>query len=390
MNFIHQIEPYLTENDIAAVTDYLRSGGWLTEFQKTAEFEQRLAEFVSAKHATVVTSGTAALYLSLLALGIGPGDSVIVPDFTMIATPNVVRWAGAEPILCDIDPQTLCLDLNKVRLRPDTLAMIYVPINGRSGDMQQVRQFCRSHGLVLIEDACQALGSQSAGQKLGTFGDVGVFSFTPHKIITTGQGGAIVTNDDAVAEKIRKLKDFHRLQPGVDQHDGIGFNFKFTDLQAVIGIEQLKIIEERIEGRRNVWRTYAEELADIEWLEFLPLGSDEVVPWFADALLTGVQKQPFLDYMKQQGIGCRTFYPPLHTQPPYADQAGEFLVSSDIAARGVWLPSSIQMPTDELRRVVETIRAYTPQAIEAQQTPLPKPHWDLAKTRAEGQRSSSD
>ncbi len=390
MTFIHQIEPYLTENDIAAVTEYLRSGGWLTEFQKTAEFEERLAEFVSAKHATVVTSGTAALYLSLLALGIGPGDSVIVPDFTMVATPNVVRWAGAEPILCDIDPQTLCLDLSKVRLRPDTLAVIYVPINGRSGDMQEVRQYCRRHGLVLIEDACQALGSRSGGQCLGTFGDVGVFSFTPHKIITTGQGGAVVTNNDNVAAKIRKLKDFHRTKPGVDQHDGIGFNFKFTDLQAVIGIEQLKIIQQRIEQRRNVWRTYADELADVEWLEFLPLDTSDAVPWFADVLLKGVDKQPFLNYLKQQGIGGRTFYPPLHTQLPYAGQVREFPVTTDIASRGVWLPSSIQLPAEDLRRVIDTIRAYDGPKSEVSQTQLPGPHWGLKQSAPETQSSSSD
>ncbi len=303
MNFIHQIEPYLTENDIAAVTDYLRSGGWLTEFQKTAEFEERLQQFLGAQHATVVTSGTVALYLALLALEIGPGDSVIVPDFTMIATPNAVRWAGAEVILCDVERDTLCLDLNKVQLQPNTKAMMYVPINGRSGGMQQVVEFCRCNNLLLIEDACQALASENDGQKLGTFGDIGIFSFTPHKIITTGQGGAIVTNDDEVAAKVRKLKDFHRVQPGVDQHDGIGFNFKFTDLQAVIGIEQIKIIAERIERRRSNWHAYEMELAELEWLEFPPTDLNETVPWFADVLLCGVEKEPFLHYLKSNGIG---------------------------------------------------------------------------------------
>lgn len=389
MSFIHQIEPYLTENEIAAVTEYLRSGGWLTEFQKTAEFEQRLCDFLNVPHTTVVTSGTAALYIALLALGIGPGDSVIVPDFTMIATPNAVRWAGAEPILCDIDRDTLCLDLNKVELRPNTKALMYVPINGRSGDMRKVREFCRRHGLSLIEDACQALGSQWGGQKLGTFGDIGVFSFTPHKIITTGQGGAVVTHDDDIAAKVRKLKDFHRTQPGIDLHDGIGFNFKFTDLQAVIGIEQIKIIDERIAGRRQVWRTYAEALGDLDWLQFPPFDLTEAVPWFADALLVGVDKQQFLDYLKGAGIGGRTFYPPLHTQAPYADQPGDFSVTSDIAARGVWLPSSIQLSAAEFDRVIQTIRAFDGTARGAAADWLPKPHWDL-KARNDVQRSSSE
>jgi len=389
MNFIHQIEPYLTENEITAVSDYLRSGGWLTEFRKTEEFEQRLAEFVDVPHATVVTSGTAALYLALLAAGIGPGDSVIVPDFTMIATPNAVRWAGAEPILCDIDPQTLCLDLNQVRLRGNTAAMIYVPINGRSGDMDEVKSYCADHGLILIEDACQALGSQCGDRKLGTFGDIGVYSFTPHKIITTGQGGAVVTNNDDLAAKVRKLKDFHRLSAGVDQHDGIGFNFKFTDLQAVIGIEQIKIIDERIARRRAVWETYAERLAHLEWLEFLPMDTERAVPWFADVLLNEAEKQPFMDHLKASGVGARTFYPPLHTQPPYSDQAGEFRVTTDIASRGVWLPSSIQLSAEELEKVVSTITAYNSHgAAQRPQTEgdraadwPPKPHWGRVASR---------
>ncbi len=380
MNFIHQIEPYLTENEIAAVADYLRSGGWLTEFQKTAEFEERLAEFLGVRHATVVTSGTAALYLSLLALGIGPGDSVIVPDFTMIATPNTVRWAGAEPILCDVDRETLCLDLSKVQLRPDTKAVMYVPINGRSGEMQSVVDFCRAHDLLLIEDACQALGSENAGRKLGTFGDIGVFSFTPHKIITTGQGGAVVTNDDAIAEKVRKLKDFHRVQPGVDRHDGLGFNFKFTDLQAVIGIEQIKTIAERMERRRNVWHHYETELADLDWLEFPPTDLNETVPWFADMLLCGVEKEPFLAHLKSAGIGGRTFYPPLHSQMPYADQVGDFAVTTDIAAGGVWLPSSIQLTGEQTQHVVETIKAFSPPS-DTRTEWLQPPHWGIAAQR---------
>lgn len=383
MNFIHQIEPFLAENDIEAVSDYLRGGGWLTEFQKTAEFEGLLSQFLNVQHTTVVTSGSSALYLALLALGIGPGDSVIVPDFTMIATPNAVRWVGAEVVLCDVDPQTLCLDLDKVQLRPDTKAMMYVPINGRSGEMSQVVEFCRQHNLLLIEDACQALGSNNGGQKLGTFGDVGVFSFTPHKIITTGQGGAVVTDDDVIAAKVRKLKDFHRVRPGVDQHDGIGFNFKFTDLQAVIGIEQLKIIDERIARRRENWQSYAGQLAHLDWLEFPPINAEETTPWFADVLLKGVEKQAFINDLKSHGIGARTFYPPIHTQPPYAHCTGDFSVTTDIAARGVWLPSSIQLKPDEMQHIVATIKAFDATALENRPQVatsndwLQKPHWNL-------------
>ena len=214
MKYINQIELLITENEVKAMTDYLQGDGWLTEFKKTEEFEQMIADFLGVKYAVVVTSGTAALYLSLLALGIGPGDSVIVPDYTMIATPNAVKWTGAEVILCDIDKENLCLDLDKVEAtdnRNQSISkslwktMIYVPINGRCGNMNEVIDFCNKYHMCLIEDACQAFGSKWNDKYLGTFGCMGVFSFTPHKIITTGQGGAIVTNSEKIYTRIKKL-----------------------------------------------------------------------------------------------------------------------------------------------------------------------------------------
>ncbi|MHC4278425.1 MAG: DegT/DnrJ/EryC1/StrS family aminotransferase, partial [Planctomycetota bacterium] len=245
VDFIHQVEPYVTEHEADAVGQYLSSGGWLTEFRKTEEFEKMLADFSGVKYSTVVTSGTVALYLSLLASGIGRGDKVIVPNYTMIATINAVKWAGAEPVIIDVEPSTLCINTEKIKPDPSCKALIHVSINGRSGKMAEVVEFCEDNNLVLIEDACQSLGSKCGDRYLGTFGEIGVFSFTPHKIITTGQGGATVTDDEGLYRRIKKLKDFHRTAPGTDWHDGLGYNFKFTDLQAVVGIEQMKIIEFR-------------------------------------------------------------------------------------------------------------------------------------------------
>ena len=257
--FINQVEPYITEHEVEAVSAYLRSGGWLTEFEHTEEFEARIAEFLGVRYAVVVTSGTVALYLALQALGIGIGDSVIVPNYTMIATPNAVKWSGAEVIVTDIEDETLCLDLDQINLLENTKALIYTPINGRSGNMDKVTEFCRLNNLYLIEDACQAFGSKWKNINLGTFGELAAFSFTPHKIITTGQGGAVVTNNQVHYNKIKQLKDFHRTRPGVDIHTGLGYNFKFTDLQSVVGLEQHKIINQRIEKKKTIYRTYQEE-----------------------------------------------------------------------------------------------------------------------------------
>lgn len=359
MSFIHQVEPYITEAEVKAVTEYLRSGGWLTEFKKTEEFEQRIAGFLGVKHAVVVPSGTVALYLSLRALGIGPGDSVVVPDYTMIASPNSVRWAGADVILCDVERDTLCLDLSKVELETNTKALMYVAINGRSGNMNEVAEFCRDNSLLLIEDACQALGSKWNGNFLGTFGDVGVFSFTPHKIITTGQGGAVVTNDKSIYNKVKKMKDFCRVKPGVDIHTEMGYNFKFTDLQAVIGIEQLKLIDYRMERRKEIYQAYMDRLSNIEFVEFLPIDLEQTVPWFVDAILKDTSRDSFISYIKENDIGSRPFYPPIHSQDPYSDCEAAFDVTSEVVPRGVWLPSSVGLSLEKVEYIADIVSRFT-------------------------------
>ncbi len=358
MKYINQIEPLITENEVKAMTEYLRSDGWLTEFKKTEEFEQMIADFLGVKYAVVVTSGTAALYLSLLALGIGPGDSVIVPDYTMIATPNAVKWTGAEVLLCDVDKDNLCLDLEKdIEVKANTEAMIYVPINGRSGNMNGVIDFCNDNQLCLIEDACQAFGSKWNDKYLGTFGCVGVFSFTPHKIITTGQGGAIVTNSEKIYTRIKKLKDFCRTKPGVDVHTGVGFNFKFTDLQAVIGIEQLRQIDYRIGCKYRLYEKYAEELDNVEFIEMLSTNLAQTVPWFVDILLKDVYREDFISYLEQNGIGSRQFYPRIHYQQPYSKH-GIILGESDFSFKGLWLPSSINLSMEEIKYICDVIKKF--------------------------------
>jgi perosamine synthetase len=368
MKFINQIEPLITFKEREAVNQYLYSGGWLTEHTKTAEFEQMIADFLGVKYCVVVTSGTAALYLSLLALGIGNGDEVIVPDYTMIATPNAVKWTGAEALLCDVEKDTLCVDIKKMRVSDfrfflQTKAMIYVPINGRSGDMDKVVEFCRNHGLYLIEDACQAFGSKWNDKYLGTFGDVGVFSFTPHKIITTGQGGAVVTDNKEIYDKVKSLKDFCRVKPGVDIHTDIGFNFKFTDLQAVVGIEQMKSIGYLVARKKVIYGWYERNLRGIDFIEMLPTDLEQTVPWFVDILLKeDVDAGDFVSYLKKNKIGARHFYPPIHFQEPYLDrslkghQFGE--ITEGISKRGVWLPSSIGLSLEEIRYVCDVIKRF--------------------------------
>lgn len=359
MKFINQIEPLITNNEVNAMTEYLQSGGWLTEYKKTEEFEQMIADFLGVKYCVVVTSGTVALYLSLLALGIGKGSSVVVPDYTMIATPNAVKWTGAEVVLCDVEKDTLCIDLDEAKVWANPTAMIYVPINGRSGNMDEVVEFCKSKDIHLIEDACQAFGSKWNDKYLGTFGDVGVFSFTPHKIITTGQGGAVVTDNKDIYDKVKSLKDFCRVKPGVDIHTDIGYNFKFTDLQAVIGIEQMKTIEYRINRKKEIYYTYHRELKDVDFVEMLFTDLNMTVPWFVDILLEDtIVRSNFISYLKEKGIGSRPFYPPVHFQDPYSSSDFSSTLGTEIIRRGVWLPSSIGLTLEEIRYMCDVIKRY--------------------------------
>lgn len=253
MKRIHQMEPWIGEEEKRAMMEYLDSGGWLTEFAKTREFERMLSGYVGSKYTSVINNGTVSLIIGLMALGITGGDEVIVPDYTMIASANAVVLVGAKPALVDIDPSNLCLDLDLAEkaATPKTKAIMLVSINGRCPDMERVVALARKYNLYLIEDAAQSLGSKYRGRHLGTFGEVGSFSFSSLKVITTGQGGALVTDNEELYHRISMIKDFGRPKSGVDYHEILGFNSKFTDLQAVIGIEQMKKLDWRVKKKRR-------------------------------------------------------------------------------------------------------------------------------------------
>lgn len=208
---IVQIEPSLGDEEKRELVSVIDSG-WYTEAAKTSEFEKVFASFVQSKYATVVTSGGAALYLGLKALGIKHGDEVIVPDLTFVASPNAIEMAGAKPVLVDIESKSLNLDLRKLKnlITKKTKAIMPVDFNGQSADIFELKEFASKHDVLLIEDACHAIGSYYDKKHMGTLSDVGVFSFSTPKIITTGQGGMIVTNEKSIYEKCKALKDFGR------------------------------------------------------------------------------------------------------------------------------------------------------------------------------------
>lgn len=358
--FIPQMRPLFGAEEKAELMAYLDEDGFYTEFKKTEAFERQLAEFTGARHCIVVNNGTVSLTLAAIALGIGPGDEVIVPDYTMIATPNSVKMLGAQPVFVDVDPATLILDLAATRqaITPKTKAIMLVSANGRapSCGIKAFEELARETGVALIEDAAQSLGSfYPDGRHIGRAGAIGSFSFSAPKIISTGQGGALITDDAGLADKLRRLKDFGRAAGGSDVHDSIGYNFKFTELQACVGLAQMRQLAGRVERKKEIWRRYAEGLAGVSGLTLFSHDLSLCTPWFIDC--KAERREALAAHLKAQGIGTRTMYPPIHQQKAYG-LGGSYSVAEEIGRSGLWLPSMIQLSDEQIARICATIRAF--------------------------------
>lgn len=354
------MEPWFGTEEKEALKVYMEEDGWLTEFKRTIEFENRIANFTNAKHCIVVNNGTISLTLMAIAAGISAGDEVIIPNYTMIATPNSIKMIGAIPVFVDVEPQTLCLDYEKTKnaITSKTKAILFVNANGRSpkNGIEVFQNLCQEKKLIFLEDSAQSLGSfYPSGKHQGTIGLAGSFSFSAPKIISTGQGGAIVTNDDNFASKLRKLKDFGRSGGGNDVHDTIGYNFKFTEMQAVIGNEQMKKLAWRINRKKEIYSLYKTFLNGIIEIKFFDQDLENTTPWFIDILVEN--REELIDYLKNNGIGTRLMYPPINKQVAY-NLPGSFPVSELIGNKGLWLPSSAQLSNDEISYISKQILSF--------------------------------
>jgi perosamine synthetase len=355
--FIPQMRPLFGKAERDELLAYLEEDGFYTEFDRTAEFELQIARFTNAKHCIVVNNGTISLTLAAMALGIKHGDEVIVPNYTMIATPNSVFMIGAKPIFIDVEPETLVMDIDLLRksITPKTKAIILVSANGRApiAGIEQFEKLSNETGIPIIEDAAQSLGSfYSAERHVGRIGKVASFSFSTPKIISTGQGGALITDDDELAFKIRRLKDFGRIAGGNDIHDTIGFNFKFTDLQACVGIAQMRQLPARITRKKEIWSKYQIKLKNIQEIELFQHDLNLCSPWFIDCKVKN--RDNLAGYLKSNGIGTRSMYPPINEQNAYRVD-GKFSVSKLVGSAGLWLPSMIQITDEEIDFITDSI-----------------------------------
>lgn len=358
MNYIHYMEPSYDCNEVNATHEYMLSGGWLTEFEKTRSFEAAIAQYTKMQYCSVMTNGSVTLIAALMACGIKKGDHVIVPDFTMSATSHAVKLIGAEPIFVDVEPETLCMDFEcmKAAMSSKVKAVIFVNLNGRvSLRFDEILDYCKQYNIYLIEDAAQALGSTYKGKAMGTFGDIGSYSFSMPKIITTGQGGAVVTNHSDLMHKMLQIRDFGREKAGSDHYVSLGLNFKFTDLQAVIGLEQMKKLKNRVGRKKQIAVRYYSQLKEIPQITLLQTDLDEVAPCFIEILCQDREK--LREYLENNKIGTRYFYPPLHAEPAYQLQES-FPVTEKISSMGLWLPSSSVLLDEQIDFICEMIRAF--------------------------------
>jgi perosamine synthetase len=336
---------------IARVID----SGFLNDGDVTTQFERQLAELLACKHVIATTSGTTAIFLALAGIGVGLGDEVIVPDVTFIATANAVTLTGAKPVLVDIDPAKLTIDPQGTEraITARTKAIVPVHVSGRAADMDAILDIGKRHGVPVVEDAAEALLSKHQGKCLGTFGIAGCFSLSPNKTVTTGQGGFVATDDDRLHARLRELKDQGRPVRGTggdDAHVSIGYNFKFTNLQAAVGLAQLKDLRRRVDRMRSIYEGYAAGLAGVEGISVLPFCVDEgELPQWTDALLD--RRDDLYDHLAKRGIHGRRFWHPLHTQTPYRTSSQQFPNSSKQIPRAMWLPSAFTLSDEDVTAV---------------------------------------
>ena len=300
MKYINQMEPWFDNQEQEALNKYMGEGGWVTEFKKTFEFQDLIKKFTGAKHCFVVNNGTISLTIMAMAAGIKAGDEVLVPNYTMVATPNSLKMFGAEPKFIDVDPKTLCISLDEIKKNAssNTKAVFLMNANGRyPSDINEIISYCKDNNIILLEDSAQALGSfYPDGIHQGRKGIAGSFSFSAPKIISTGQGGAIITDDDEIAHNVSRLKDFGRSGGGNDIHEMIGYNFKFTDIQAVIGIVQMGKLDLRIKRMKEIYARYKNNLSNIEEIQFFEQDLKYTTPWFID--VKAVKRNDLMTFLK--------------------------------------------------------------------------------------------
>lgn len=354
---IYQIKPTLEKKTIKNVKKYLDSRKWITEHLETKKFERAFSRFTKAKYCITFPNGTLTMSSLLSCLDIKEKDEVLVSNYTMIATANVVSFVGAKLVLVDISSDNLCMcpiDLEK-KISKNSKYLIYTSINGRLGYIDEIKKICKRNKIIFLEDAAHSIGTFKNGRHSGTFGLAGSFSFSMPKLITMGQGGAIITNNKILARKLRHYKDFGRKRSGQDIHPYLGYNFKITDIQSVLALGQLMNIKYRVKTKKWIYKLYYRYLCENRNIKIFKPKKDETV-WSVDIYV----KNPKILQRKlnKYGILTRLVYPAINTQKIYKNYIG-LKNSQYFCSRGLWLPTSLDLKLKEIKKICNLINAFT-------------------------------
>lgn len=359
-NFIPISKPSITEKEVAYVTDAV-SSTWISSLGKYIDcFEQQFAEFCGTKYAVSVSNGTVALHLAMVALGIGEGDEVIVPDLSFIATANTILHANATPVFADIDPKSLCISPAEIEklITPRTKAIIPVHLYGHPANMKAINEIALKHNLYVIEDAAEAHGATVSGKKVGSFGICSCFSFYGNKNITTGEGGIITTNDAALNERLRFLRDHAMSKEKRYWHTESGYNYRMTNMQAALGCAQMERVEELLSRKKEIFGHYQSGLMDVDGLS-LNRTSEDVTNayWLVCLEIEGydeTQRNIFMERLREKGVDSRPYFYPM-SDMPYLKSANT-PVSHDVSKRGINLPTYFDLTEQEIAYICEVVK----------------------------------
>lgn len=359
--FIPVSEPSITQKEIDYVFDAVKSG-WVSSLgEYITKFEEEFAKYIGVKYALTTSNGTVALHLALVSLGIKQGDEVLVPDLTFVATANAVAYTGATPVFVDVDPETWCIDPEDIKrkITPRTKAIIPVHLYGHPADMDAIKELADEYDLFVIEDAAEAHGAEYKGKRVGSLGTCGVFSFYGNKIITTGEGGMMTTNDENLYEKAKYLRDHAMSKDKRYWHTEIGFNYRITNMQAALGLAQLERIKELIDKKRLIFKWYKEFLSDVEGIKLNPEKEyAKNVYWMVCLVLDDnveINRDDLMTELKKRGIDTRPFFYPLSSMPMYGGKAIN-RVAKFLSERGLNLPSGVNLKKGQIEWITQEIK----------------------------------
>jgi len=359
--------PFIGEKELEYVTDCIKTNWISSKGKYVEEFEEKFAKYCDCNYGITTTNGTTALHLALASINVAKGDEVIIPSFTMIATAFAVIYCGAKPVLVDAKADTLNINAKKIeeKITERTKAIMPVHIYGHSCDMDPIMKLAKKYNLYVVEDAAEVHGAEYKGKKAGGVGDIGCFSFYANKIITCGEGGMIVTNNEKIAEKARSLKNLSFPKgKRIYKHYSVGYNYRMTNIQAAIGLAQLEKIVELIERRRKNAYLYNMLLKDVEGIT-LPIEKKwaKNVYWMYSILIEdkfGMSRDKLMSKLKEEGIETRSSFIPMHQQPVFHKMGlfkrEKYPIAEELSKKGMYLPSSSGLKEKEIRYIFDTIK----------------------------------